>query len=401
MLDTWPPLPIDIWGSDLRLWNVDNIIAALEHNDRINKIEFWDFSLFHLEQAFAAMRKPFPSLTKLAVNFFSERAALVVPDLFLSGSAPLLRSLRLRCTRFQPQILRNLLLSTTNLVELRIWKIPGSGFISPEAMVVCLSTLTRLEEFELGFRSPHIWRSRHLPSSTHCVLPALTSLLFNGCYEYLDHLIAPIDSPLLDNLDVIVFHQPEIDTAQLAQFIDRTLKLKALREAHIILDSLCVFVSLPSTYHRGLHFRITQMAVLSNPLSIMVQLCTLSFLRTLIPMMRHLYILDSGLPSYYWLNHVESSRWADLFGRFTAVEDLYLPWEFSLRIVPALHEIIGEGTMEVLPSLQNLFLEKKPPSGPVEKSIGQFASPLCLSNRSITVSQRSRVHDSLWKHNNR
>jgi hypothetical protein len=32
MLDTWPPFPIDIWGSDLRLWDVKNIVAALESN---------------------------------------------------------------------------------------------------------------------------------------------------------------------------------------------------------------------------------------------------------------------------------------------------------------------------------------------------------------------------------
>jgi hypothetical protein len=128
MLDTWPPFPIDIWAGNLNIRNVDNIVEALEHNDRIHKIKPWDSSMSHVKQVLAAMRKPFSSLTELAVNFFDERASLVVPDLFLSGSAPFLRSLRLRSVQFPLPIFRNLLQSA-HLVELRIWRIPNSGFI--------------------------------------------------------------------------------------------------------------------------------------------------------------------------------------------------------------------------------------------------------------------------------
>jgi hypothetical protein len=60
-----------------------------------------------------------------------------------------------------------------------------------------------------------------------------------------------------------------LDTPQLAQFaVDpgRTPKLKALYEAHIFFDGSGVFVSLPWTRRRGLHFRITPM--LSDQLSL-------------------------------------------------------------------------------------------------------------------------------------
>jgi len=393
MLDIWPPFPIDILGSELRAWNADNIVAALEHTDRIHKIELWDSSKFHLEQALAAMQKPFPSLTEMAVDFFSETAALVVPESLLSGSAPLLRSLRLRRIQFPLPLLRNILLSTTNLVELRIWKIPDSGFISPEAMVVCLSGLNRLEEFELGFRFPRIWRGRRLPPSTCCVLPALTSLRFNGSHEYLERLIAPVDSPLLDNLGVTVFYQPGFATPQLTQFVDRTPKLKALCEAHIFFETSEVFVSLPWTLHRGLHFRITD--VWSDHLSVMARLYTSSFLLTLNPLMKRLYIFNSGTPFLYRPDSVGSSQWPDLLGPFTAVKDLYLSRGFSQDIVSVLHGIIGEGTVEVLPSLQNLFLEGESPSGPVEKAIGQFVAARRLSGRPIAVSRWEKVRDSV------
>ena len=39
--------------------------------------------------------------------------------------------------------------------------------------------------------------------------------------------LVPIDSPILDNLSVTLFDQPVPDTPQIAQFIDRTPKLKA------------------------------------------------------------------------------------------------------------------------------------------------------------------------------
>ena len=222
-------------------------------------------------------------------------------------------------------------------------------------MVACLSGLNRLEEFELGFRSPQIWRGRHLPPSTRCVLPALTSLLFNESCEYLEDLISPIDSRLLDNLDVIV-HDLELDTPQLAEFADRTSKLKALREAHVVFDGLDMFVSFPWTRRRGLYFPWTRrrglhfrIKLMLEEVSVMVQLCTSSFLRTVIPMTRRLYILYS--------DEVEDNQWVDLLRPFTSVQSLYLSQDISPHIVPTMVWIIEEGTMEVLPSAE-YFLGK-------------------------------------------
>ncbi len=118
-------------------------------------------------------------------------------------------------------------------------------------------------------------------------------------------------------------------------------------------------------------------------------------------MMKRLYILDSGMSNFYWLRNVGSSQWLDLWRPFTTVEDLYLTQNFSPYIVTALHGIIGEGTTEVLPSLQNLFLEKPSSPGPIEEAIGQFVSALHLPGRSIAVSQWKRVRDPWWQHEDR
>ena len=52
-------------------------------------------------------------------------------------------------TRIEFPGLPKLLLSVTHLVRLTLWDIPHSGYFSPEAMVTCLSVLTRLEKLRI------------------------------------------------------------------------------------------------------------------------------------------------------------------------------------------------------------------------------------------------------------
>jgi F-box-like len=49
-LDIWPPLPIAIWADSGRShYDDNNIIAALEHNYRICRIDLWDISCSEME----------------------------------------------------------------------------------------------------------------------------------------------------------------------------------------------------------------------------------------------------------------------------------------------------------------------------------------------------------------
>ena len=106
--------------------------------------------------------------------------------------------------------------------------------------------------------------------------------------------------------------------------------------------------------------------MLSDRLSAMVQLCTLSFLRTLgpIPLIKRLYIFCTGIPYLLVALGLEDSPrlWMGLLRLFTSVEDLFLSRDFLPPIVPvpALHGP-GGGITEVLPSLQNFFLERESP----------------------------------------
>src|SRR5229473_4131319 len=125
MLAVWPPLPIVVWRIGERTWGIDNIMAALEHNDRVCKITLWDISSLELEEVLASMQKPYPVLTDLRIwrRRGDDGAAPIVPESFLGGSAPPLRRLNLGGIPFPG--LPKLLLSATHLVTLCLWFIPN------------------------------------------------------------------------------------------------------------------------------------------------------------------------------------------------------------------------------------------------------------------------------------
>jgi hypothetical protein len=147
--------------------------------------------------------------------------------------------------------LPKLLLSATILVELGLWEIPHSGYISPEAMVAGLSVLTSLERLLIEFESPQSRpdpRGRRPPPPTRTLLPVLTVVCFKGVSEYLEDLVAWIDAPLLEYLHITFFQQLIFDTPQLNQFISRTPKFKTQDEADVVFSEPGVSVTLPQTF---------------------------------------------------------------------------------------------------------------------------------------------------------
>src|SRR5229473_1321805 len=296
MLAIWPPLPIVVWKIATR--KIDNIMAGLEHNDRVCEISLWDMASLELEEVLAPMQKPYPALTDLMIWWRDFRsAAPIVPESFLGGSTPRLRHLSLIRIPFLG--LPKLLLSATHLVDLHLWDVPNPGYITPEAIVTGLSTSTRLEEFRLRFESPLSRpkrESRRPPPLTRSILAALTIFDFRGSSEYLEDLVARIDTPLLDGLQIKFFHQLIFDTPQLTQFISRTPSLKTRGSAHVFF-SPGVEIMFPPTFPRGLNLEIS-CRHLDWQLSALAQIYSSVLPQALIHTMEHLYIPDNFLPHW-------------------------------------------------------------------------------------------------------
>ncbi len=92
-----------------------------------------------------------------------------------------------------------------------------------------------------------------------------------------------------------------------------------------------------------------------------------------------------------WKNDaIENTLWLELLLQFTAVKNLYLSKEFAPGIAAALQELVGARITEVLPNLQNIFVEALEPSGPFQENIGQFVAARELSSHPVAISDWDR-----------
>jgi hypothetical protein len=358
----------------------DNVIAALGQSNRVCYVDLY-LAGWQPEEVLAAMQVSFPKLTDLWLRSAGETVP-AIPDSFLDGSAPRLRHFSLSGIPFLG--LPKLLLSAAHLGYLRLLNIPHSGYISPEAIVALISALSNLEALSLEFQSPQSRPARRPPPSKRSVIPALTSLLFKGVIEYLEDLVTRIDTPRLDGMDVTFFNQIDIDTPRaprLAQFINRTPKLRK-RDAHVQFNDNFARVGLPPGY-RTLEIAIS----CSEPdwqLSSIEQICNSS----LYPLstVEDLYIEHEYSELVWKDDAIESTLWLQLLFPFTVVKNLYLSKDFAPGIAAALQELVGDGITEVLPGLQNIFVEGLEPSGPFQENIGQFVAGRQLSEHPIAIS---------------
>ena len=366
---------------------MDNIIAVLERRDRVCHISILEIESLELELLSAAMQQPFPELTYLALHFHPySTTAPVIPDSFLGRSAPRLELLMLDRIPFPG--LPNLLLSATHLVDLTLYKIPHSGYFSPEAMVTALSTLTGLSSFFLGFQSPRSCpdqESRSPPPSTRSVLSALTRFIFEGVSEYLDDLVVHIDTPRLDKLEITFFNDIVFDTPQFMQFISRTPMSRALEKAYIIHHDYSVSLGSSPPIPGDEKVKVGILCQgLDWQVSSMEQVCT-SCLPPL-SMLEDLYIHEGPDAQRDWNDDIENGLWLQLLHPFINVKNLYLSEYFALRIGPALKELPEGRTADMLPALQNIFLGGLQPSGAVQEDFEQFVASRQVTDRPIAIS---------------
>ena len=353
--DIWPALPLIIQDSVTEK-SVNNVIAELEHSDRISHIALFFFTTSQIEKLWAAMQVPFPELAYLHLSYDPWWRPPILPDSFLGGSAPHLQYLDLSTIPFPG--LPKLLLSATHLVNLRL-HLPYSGYVSPEAMATCLSMSTSLELLRLEIEDYYPNLSFHPDLGGLCpfpptrtVLPTLTIFSFNGANGYLQEFVARIDAPQL--LSTTFSDNIDFDTPELNRFISRTPTLGAYDEARLIFHHFKSLVRIRQTHPEGSDHRMVEVKIsgyaYGRHLSILAKICTLP-LRLLLTM-ENLYICGSMSSTA-----IENTDLLDLLLPFTTVKNLYLSEQFSPLLAPALQELTGGRTTEVLPALETVLLE--------------------------------------------
>ena len=387
-LSCWPPLPIivDYFTWDNRAFPPDyedDITAALEYPDRIHSIKLAVTSPL-LEVVTSVMQEPFPALTTLWLTS-KDRNVPVLPDVFLGGSAPRLQQIYLVGISFLA--LPTLLLSASDLVDLRLEDIPKNCSILPAAMVTGLAALPRLDTLwiQLKSQTPRLAQS-HLSLLQRDVLPSLITFNFRGSSEYLEHLLARIDTPRLHCFEITYFNQLDFQVPQLSQFVRRTESLELLpsRNAQVRVYPNNVDVKLGCEGEGHGRSRLTlriSCKWLEWQVSHLAQILGQSL--AMVSSVEHLSVDGDVLQHELelgWQGEIEATDWLELFRLFTAVKTLYGSKQLAGHISLALDSLSGEVVTEVLPALDSLWLE-----GQLARSVERFIVARRLSSHPVNV----------------
>jgi hypothetical protein len=314
---------------------------------------------------------PFPELAYLELS--SVGVPPTLSDSFLGGSAPLLRTLRL--TKISFPALPNLLLSASDLVDLKLYNIP---YIPPASMVACLSSLNKLTSLSLGSDSPQSRPDQPSPPpQSRIVLPVLTKLAFDGTSEYSEDLVTRIDTPVLNQLHITFFPKPVFDVPHLKQFINGAKGFKPSKAAELRISPWTIHVDLQQpcgsslgVRHNGFHWQVSSLALLCGQFS------------HLFSLVERLDLQSSHTPDD---RLVMPNPFLKVFQLFTATCSLHVSKELVPPIASALQELIGARATEVLPNLRDLFLEGSANIVSIMKVMEPFVDARRLSGQPVAV----------------
>ncbi len=362
-LGFWPALPIVMryggypGSKPASPEDEENLMTALCHPDRIYEIGLTITGSLG-DRLAAEMQNTMASLGALRL-MVQDKAELLLPDEFLGGSAPLLSVISLYGVAFPA--LPKLLLSANHLVSLELWHIPRSGYFSPEALVIGLSAMTQLKSFKIHFDFPtfHFHASNlRMPLSGRIVLPALTNFKFRGVNEYLEDIVARIDTPLLELIDLRFFNGLVFEIPHLSHFVRRTSQLGSPTQAKIYSSGSAVSVTL-------IHQPGTPSTTIPGQLRLQIacrqfdwQLSAISQISSqLSPFFSGVGQLDVRTfpPSASGRDNPDSALWMELLRPFGGVERLRVVDELVLDIARALQRVTSEPDPELFPALRELF----------------------------------------------
>jgi hypothetical protein len=226
-LDHLPPLPLLVeYRAPITERDELGIYHALRLQDRVRQIYFHlPPSILH--KCLGLMNNRFPMLEHLSLWFApSDNAStLLLPKGFL---APNLRHLDL--PGIAPARRLHFLTSTLSLTTLNLWNIQTSSYFRPRLLVARLLSLPQLEDlgicFYIPIPRPSAERELLGEQGAPVTLPSLKHLRFRGVSAYIESLVAQLMTPLLEQLNIVLFNQIAFALPHLSHFINMTQGFK-------------------------------------------------------------------------------------------------------------------------------------------------------------------------------
>ena len=385
ILDSWPTFPLVArFNASSRSKSMPmNVTLALRRPDRLCEIDV-DITSSMTKSIIEVIQKPCQVLESIRIRVEEATEPPLVRNAFLGGSAPHLREIKLEGIAFPFPTIRQVLLSTNNLVELHLSRIPNDVYFSPDDLVTGLTTLVGLQRLTVGFRVHSLAFSTPLivtPQRT--TLPSLTCLYFHGASEYLEEFVARINLPALCMVTIRLFNQVFFEVPQFCQFIFRLNAPRLPTWVSVTLSAEFVGVLFANETHRNENYVLgISCRRLDWQLSFVTQIS--SQLSHLLSTVHSLTIQRvHELPTEE--EDVDSSQWIELFQPFTHLTQVHiLEKELVPGIVQAL--VAGGTAAGVLPELTMLHLSEYDRSPSVTKDAKQFVATYELSGRTVRLS---------------
>ena len=384
ILRSWPTLPLVVrFNSDESQKSKHlprNVVVALRRPDRLCKIDF-DVTSSITGSIIEAIRnlKPCQALESIRITVKDATGpSILVRNGFLGGSTPRLREIKLDGMTFPFPAIRQVLLSTKNLVELHLSKIPNEVYFSPEELVTGLSTLVQLKRLMVGFHSPD---ARPPPSMTRpppqrTALPSLMSLEFHGATEYLEEFVARIDLHAFCKFSARLFNDIVFVIPRLREFIPRLNGPGSPNSVQVTfsMDSVGI-IFFPGSSGANCYLKASCRR-LDGQLSFVTQITS-----QLSPLLSSVHELTITPGSWHELptgvEDLDSNEWLELFQPFSHVTELTV-WDCAVQA------LVMEDAAGVLPELTTLRLfGYSTPS--VVKAAEQFVATRRLSGRTVHV----------------
>ena len=397
ILDSWPTLPLvanfNVIESSWKSKQLPrNVMVALHHPDRLCIIDLHVTSSL-LAPIVEVAQKPCHALESIRITVEAHTGpSILFRNTFLGGSAPHLREIKLDGIAFPFPAIRQVLLSTNNLVDLYLSNIPNDAYFSPSDLVTGLSTSARLKRLTIDFF--HSLPSSPSPSMTHSppqctTLPSLTFLYFHGASGYLDEFVVRTELPALCKFAIRLFNDIFFEIPQFCQLIPRLDALKSPARAIVKhnVDFVGVYFEEGNILSEETEdcFLGTSCGQLDWQLSFVTQI--LSQIPSLLSSVDSLDIQSDDLPTGE--EDVEPAQWLEIFQLFAHVTRVYV-WD---QLVPSIVQALAteDMTAEVLPELTLLYLSGYRSFPSVAKVVEQFVTTRRFLSRSVSLTPESEV----------
>ena len=308
---------------------------------------------------------------------FDSRRTLQL-QLFCSHGIPILDALD--CWSALPS-LRQLLDASRNLVDLLLHEVLDPSCFPPEALTNTFSGMVQLQSLSLHFPSTSTYLAPPPLSRELVVLPALNHLNFQGTTEYLERLVARIDTPILGNIEVTFVEKSTFDLSQLCKFITRIGMHSSPRRVDILSSEHSVSISLT----RPLDSNCLKFQAFRRPLS--EQLFIMA--RIFYQFSAFLYNVEdlritAQRPSNQG-NALHYGRWLEPITSFIGVKWLYVSGNLWNDVVCSL-QLSDRSPESVLPALHKLcILQPGPRHAPLSEAVVSLMTSFWLSDHPIAV----------------